>query len=253
MRDLKYHSVITIARYKPLVKWKFMLLTFSTILVFLCLIVTAEAAAFPQLEDTNDLLKTEESLSISALAHEPPRFGFNSFAVRYDGSFAVAQEVFSAEREKTVVVYDGDGEFSYAISFSAPGAYGVDFDGDALRIWLVRSDCAVTVDEHGHVIRVQLAQDANAFDTYWNENLCAKEYILGNAVYCSENTGWFARTFALDYGQLALTQYGNAHVLYQAEYRPVFPTYGSFFAVLIIPIAIATMVLVIKYKQKQKQ
>ena len=225
----------------------------ATILAFLCFVENAFAAPFPLMEDTNDFSETEQSLSISLLTQEPRRRGFISFAVCADGAFAVAQENNTDEQEKLVAGYDAGGVFMYAVCFHAPGAYGVDFDGNALRLWLVRGNCAVTVNEHGHVIRVQCAQDANAFAAYWAEELSASEHTTGSAVYRGEDAGWFAQTFAHDHGLLTLTQNGNTQVLYQAEQRPILPAYGSFIVIMILLIAVVTLVVFVLHKSANKK
>ena len=183
-----------------------------------------------------------------ALDQEPRRLGLLGFAVRQDGAFAVAQEDLSTEREKIVAVYDADGAFSYAVAFSAPGSYGVDFDGDALRLWFVRGDCAVTVTPDGQVVRVQNAQDFAAIDAFWNEVLNATEQKVGDQIYKCRNRGWFARLFAGDYGELVMTQNGTVRILYQAEFRPLF-TYASVLAILLPP-AIAVLIVVLLKRKR---
>ena len=253
MRELQYRSLNAMELVNKLNIMKLLQFVLATILAFLCFAEYAFAAPFPLLEDTNDFSETEQSLSIAVLTQEPRRRGFISFAVRADGAFAVAQENNTDEREKLVAVYDAGGVFMYAVCFRAPGAYGVDFDGDALRLWLVRGNCAVTVDEHGYVIRVQCAQDANAFAAYWAEELSASEHTTGGAVYRGEDAGWFAQTFAHDHGRLTLTQNGNAQVLYQAEQRPLFPAYGSFIVIMILLTAVMTLVVLVLHKRRKKR
>lgn len=204
--------------------------------------------------DAEDPTATGRSFSIVLLTQEPPRRGVVGFAVRSDGAFAVLQECRTEYRDKIVAVYNNEGQFLYGISFTNPGASGVDFDADALRIWSVRGDCTITVDEQGNVLRACNALDANAFDTYWNEEVDTREHIVGNSVYRADNAGWFSRAFANDCGRISVTENGETRVLYLADTRPVFQTYDMFLGgVIFAPAVLFVVVMHAVRENKRKQ
>lgn len=72
----------------------------------------------------------------------PERRAIDCFDVNDDGLIAMGSHEWN---KKTVSIYDSDGEFKCAYCFNSSGDIGVEWDGDDLIIYFVRSDVAILV------------------------------------------------------------------------------------------------------------
>lgn len=78
--------------------------------------------------------------------------GLHDFDVNGDGTYTLA---FGSGSNCITQVYDPNGTFLYGFKFHSDGDYSIGFLGDALAIYLVRSDFILVYDADGVCIDVQ--------------------------------------------------------------------------------------------------
>lgn len=97
----------------------------------------------------NDIIS---SLGLEQIGNDSYNGGICGFDVNEDGSYALA---FGSGSNCTVQVYDPDGMFLYGFKFRSDGDYSIGFHGDALAIFLLRSNLILLYDANGMCIDVQ--------------------------------------------------------------------------------------------------
>ena len=150
------------------------------------------------------------NVNIMVLHSEPQKRGIKCFDVSDEGLIAIGT---SNSEQKTISVYTIDGDFQYGYTFHSNGSFGVEWDGDNLIIYWVRSDVAVCVDREGEIMDAVRIQNTVENNTYWNHSVFANERTVGDYNYSLKDDGIFGA-----YTQLAITNGdGEESILYEVS------------------------------------
>ena len=120
--------------------------------------------------------------------------------------------------EKVLRVYSSDGEFQYGYTFNCTQSFGVEWDGQDINIYFVRSDVLLTVNKEGEIIDIVKVQNTTENNTYSNYMLCSTERTSGDTKYTIRNDMGFLNAFSSSYSQLIVTKStGEEIILYDVN------------------------------------
>ena len=155
-------------------KYKKTIFAVITIMLLLSTVVTpvfAESTGFVTEPMTEEQLNTfYENVSISLLTEEPPKQSIDVFDVNENGLIAIGFSDFILKSNKTVCIYNTEGEFQYGYSFKCDGVYVIEFNGDNLNICYSRGSNIMTIDSVGKILSVarRADDDVNDYQNYDN-------------------------------------------------------------------------------------
>ena len=158
-----------------------------------------------------------ENISIAVLYEEPAKNTIECFDVSDDGMIALG---FSDSETKMIGVYTPDGVFQYGYKFNTNGKFGVEWDGNNIIIYFVRSDLAVSVNPTGDVDDILVIQNTIENNNYWNHSVFSKKRIVGDVEYTIKNDMGFFNIFASSYSQLVVTDIdvdGGTNIVYDVN------------------------------------
>lgn len=188
------------------------------------------------------------NLNIHLLEAEPLKEGFNCFDVREDGMMAIG---FANGENKTVCVYLGQ-VYQYSLLFKSSGSFGIEWDGDRIIIYLVRSDLAVFLTPDGEVEEIWEIANTSDNDLHWRNTVFATKRTVQGRQYIARNDMGIFNVFATSYSQLLLVDpSGETSIIYDVNDMQLFKTVASFVGVLLF-VGIVVFVL-IKYLVKIKR
>ena len=172
---------------------------------------------FPSTEPISDEQKATvtENMNITLLTEEPKHRPIECFDVREDGRIAIGTSGFF---KHAIYVYDS-GEFLYGYSFKGAGDFGIEWNGDCINIYSVRSDLLKTVSPQGEVVEILEIPNTYDNDRYRRYICNSKERHIGSNKYLSTNT-WGIFNFLLllfpDAQLVVIDENGSSSVLYDA-------------------------------------
>ncbi len=214
----------------------------SVILIFLS---TIEVNAINTGFSVEELSKEEQdrfvsNIRITLLTEEPVKSTFIVFDVNKDGLIAIGQ---NTDSRKTISIYSKEGIFQYGYSFNCSGYFGVEWDGDNLNIYFVRSDRIVSASPAGNVLNVYEVQDTFENNTYISHYIHATRKTIGASEYCIGNDLGILNFFASSYSQVVVKDStGTATIVYDASPRQ---QTKAIIATIIVSACVAMAVVVI--------
>lgn len=122
--------------------------------------------------------------------------------------------------EKIICVYDEQGDFQYAYTFTCYGDFGVEWMGDNLAICLVRSDVIAVFDRDANCVemaQIDTASSENSINNYayWRNEIFSDRREVNGNVYTLESSLGF---FRVANSMLKVTYSdGTARILYDAS------------------------------------
>ena len=147
---------------------------------------------------------------------------------------------FSESDNKTVCIYNTQGEFQYGYRFKTNGQFAVELDEYNLIICFVRSDILIKVNSYGDVIEVEKIQDTTENNKLWNEILYSTEKTMNGSKYILDNKINF---LASSYSKLiVIDEYGNENVIYRADSSQTAEKIVTVFAVLLLAFLIVSRI-----------
>lgn len=194
----------------------------SFTLCFLLLLVSGNHSYAVSSEGTSDdLSKSEQkdvNISISLLTEAPNGRKIACFDVNENGMVALllANNFFS--KNTVISVYDPDGNFQYGYSFKSYGSVGIEWNGDNLNIYFVRSDLVVTIDRESNILGAEEIPDTkeNISHSYQYHN--DTERVVGDAKYTIKNKSKISNLFSSSRTQLVkTTSDGTEKILYSVN------------------------------------
>ena len=202
-------------------KFKY-LITF--VLLFVCIIgcginamametgfVTEEVS-----EEDKEQFKNKKTFTLVTL--EPEKESIRCFAVSDDGLIALGIDKFSFTTEKAVYIYNSDGEFQYGYTFTTYGTFGVEFNGDCLDIYFVRSELIYTVDRSGEIVNIRRAPSSKENSNYYIYVVDSTTKKIGETTYTIRNDlGAFRNLFTTSYSQVVLTNGDVENIIYDVS------------------------------------
>ena len=155
------------------------------------------------------------NINISVLKEKPVDRAIECFDVSENGMIAIGQD---GIEEKVLCVYSSDGEFQYGYTFNCTQSFGVEWDGQDINIYFVRSDVLLTVNKEGEIIDIVKVQNTTENNTYRNYMLCSTERTSGDTKYTIRNDMGFLNAFSSSYSQLIVTKStGEEIILYDVN------------------------------------
>ena len=200
-------------------------------------------------EDQNTFLS---NIQLVKNEKEPKKNSIECFDVNEDGLIAIGTSVSSDSSRKVVSVYDLSGDYKYGFDFNCHQSFGVEWDGNNLLIYFVRSDVAALVDEKGTILKLQEIENTTNNNSYWNHSVFSTQRTVGNYKYIIKNDMGLLNIFASSYSQLiAVDDQGNQKILYDVNNAQMARTIIMFIAVIMI-VALAVSVIVSQFLKMRR-
>lgn len=156
-----------------------------------------------------------ENTGLVYIKKEPKKRAIKCFDVRSDGAIAIGSE---DSTQKTICVYSNEGVFEYGYDFRSSGDFGVEFEGENLVIWYLRSDISITVTPDGKVKEVHEIESTPAYSVYWRDKLRSKTRTIGETVYTIKNEKGISNFLASSYSLLVASEAdGENQILYDVS------------------------------------
>lgn len=191
-----------------------------------------------------------DNINLIFQTHITERKAIECFDVNEYGLIAMGSQEWS---KKTVSIYDSAGEFKYAYSFNSSGDIGVEWDGNDLIIYFVRSDIAVLVDSSGECKEVLKIKDTTENNSYWYDFVFAKKRNVGEQQYVMKNDMGILNVLATSYSQVVIIDSkGETKMVYDVNDDKFIYTVAVLIAVFFI-IIIITVVLIQTFQKTQKE
>ena len=189
-----------------------MIILFCTLSINVCALNTGFAVENFSDEQLN---KISNNFKITSLQSEPKRNAIDCFAVSESGMVAIGC---SSSVDKTVCVYSDNGVFEYGYKFETYGTFGLDFDGDNVIIYLVRSGAAILVNKSAEIESIFKISDTKENTRYWNNHVYSNKHTALGKTYFLRNDMGVLNIVATSYSQLiVLDENGESSVIYDVN------------------------------------
>lgn len=149
-------------------------------------------------EERNRILP---NINISLTKTEPVRGSIECFDVNDSEMIAIGQ---SKGDRIEVCVYSQDGIFMYGYALSDNGPFGVEWDGNDINIYRVRSDLIVTVDRNGNIKDIAEVENTSENNSYERYLLSSTERNTDDARFYIRNDMGALNIFAFSHSQLVM-------------------------------------------------
>ena len=212
---------------------------FFFILTLFLLIINGKTMAFAMNTGFSTEILSEDrqnriikNISIAVLDEEPAKDTISCFDVSDDRMIALGC---SDLETKTIGIYTPDGVFQYGYKFNTGGKFGVEWDGNNIIIYFVRSDLAVSVNPTGDIESILAIQNTMENNTYWHSSVFSKKRIVENTEYTLKNDMGLFNIFASSYSQLVVTYAnGDTNKIYDVNSSHFLRVISIFLGVLIV-------------------
>lgn len=167
----------------------------------------------PVSEEVKESFPATIKLSFLTSGHQ--KRTIQCFDVNEDGMIAIGCERLS---KKYVGVYTNDGHFQYGYEFECSSSFGVEWDGDDLIIYFVRSDIALAVNSSGEVVGIGKIPNTFASNSYWHNSVFLTRRTVGDTQYVIKNDMGPLNLVASSYSQLVMiSPDGTENILYDVN------------------------------------
>lgn len=157
-----------------------------------------------------------DSINILPITDEPEKKPFVCFDVNDDGMIAIGQDTLGTR--KTICIYSKEGAFQYGYTFTSYGSFGVEWDGENLNIYFVRSSKIVLITPEGEVLDVVGVLETIENNSYMNYLLRSKNRTVGETEYSAGNDMGVLNVLASAYSQIGVKDdNGNENVIYDVN------------------------------------
>ena len=181
---------------------------------------------------------------------EPHKNSIVCFDVNEDGFIAIGTS--DPLSRKSISVYNTSGNYLYGYDFNCEQSFGVEWDGNNLIIYFVRSSVAVLVDEDGTILELQEIENTIDNNSYWY-SVFSTQRTVGNCKYIIRNDMGLFNFFASSYSQLVVVDdQGNQIMLYDVNGAQMARTIIICIAVIAFA-AIAVSVIVFQFLKLRKR
>ena len=175
------------------------------------------------------------NINLRFTAEEPGKREIHCFDVNEYGLIAVGSQ---DSKNKFVSVYAPDGAFSYGYVFECYGNFTLEWDGDNIILYFIRSDMAALFDDAGVCLEVKSIPDTDENNLYWNQIVGCKQRTVNGIQYTMKNDMGVLNLLAPKYSQIVKTdEAGNTTIIYD-----VGGAYGT--KIVIVSIVIALFVAI---------
>lgn len=223
-------------------KLKYAFLSFTIALIFVVLVtafpsnmikISAISTGFETSQIPTD---TKDSfiynINLQLITEEPTKRTLGCFDVNENGDVAVGHSTGSSKKQ-TVCIYSSDGFFKYGYTFNCTGDFGIEWAGENINIYFVRSDMIVSVALDGKILNVCEVEDTIANNSYRNHRIYATEKKIQNTTYSLKNNIGLLDWFATSYSQIvAIDTSGNQNIIYDVSSTQITRTTALFIVIL---------------------
>lgn len=233
---------------------KIFVMLFFAVLLYVCgtsAVVLAMNTGFStQTMNTEDQKTFLSNIQLVKEEKEPDKNGIVCFDVNEDGLIAIGTRDSS---QKSVAIYNLSGDYKYSYNFNCNQSFGVEWDGNNLIIYFVRSNVAALVDENGTIPELREIENTTENNSYWNHSVFSTQRTVGEYKYIIKNDMGPFNIFASSYSQLvAEDEQGNQTILYNVNNAQMTKTIIIFIAVIAF-VATAVTVITVKSVKSRKQ
>lgn len=152
------------------------------------------------------------NIQLSLLTTEPEKKGIDVFDVNEGAMIAVGQ-FDGGSGVQYIAVYSQEGIFQYGYSFISSGAFGIDWDGDNILLYVFRAQMIVAIDPQGEIVDVVRVLETPENNDYRNHEIFARKKVVGNVEYTIKNDIGFLEFFASSYSQLTATPANGEEII----------------------------------------
>ena len=154
------------------------------------------------------------NINILPIDKEPKKNTIKCFDVNNNHLIAIGQ---NASERKTICVYSNEGVFQYGYTFSCNGDFGIEWDGENLNIYFVRSDVIVSVTSDGEVLDVLEVQNTIDNNSYVNHFIHSPQRVIDDTEYVIENNPRIFDWITASYSQVIVKdETGTETTIYDA-------------------------------------
>lgn len=235
-------------------KNKIFILLFFIALLYACCgstnVLAMNTGFSTQTINTEDQKTFLSNIQLVKAEKEPAKNSIECFDVNEDGLIAIGTSDFS---QQSISVYNLSSDYKYGYNFNCNQSFGVEWDGNNIIIYFVRSDVAVLVDENGTILELQKIENTTNNSSYWNHSVFSTQRTAGNYKYIIKNDMGPFNLFASSYSQLIVVdEQGNQTMLYNVNNAQISKTIFIFVAVIIFS-AIVVSAIIFKFLKLRKQ
>ena len=168
-------------------------------------------------EEKNTFLS---NINILLIDKEPMKNTIKCFDVNNNHLIAIGQ---NASERKTICVYSNEGVFQYGYTFSCNGDFGIEWDGENLNIYFVRSDILVSVAPNGEVLDILAVQNTIDNNSYVNHFIRSTQRVIDTTEYVMENNPRIFDWATASYSQVIVKDsVGTETTIYDADSVQIF-------------------------------
>ena len=192
-------------------------------------------------EEIAKLANTE----VTRIEEQPKTGGILCFDVREDGLIALGFQTPNDSEERIVCIFDSNGAFQYGYRFACMGSFGVEWSGEHLLIYLVRSDLVRELDAAGNTVQWADIPYTIENNRYWY-TVRDTERIVGDSVYRIKNDMGIFNLIVSSYSQLTVTNAsGEEIILYDVNQEQLIKTV-VFTGAIVLFVGYAIFVVIVK-------
>lgn len=152
------------------------------------------------------------NIQLELITREISHASIQCFDVNPSGFVAIG---LNTSPQKAIYVYDQRGEFQYGYTFNCSGDFGINWTGEVLKIYFVRSGLAVHFDSSGQCIQMEMINESAGNRQYLKDAFFATERKCNGKTYCLESD---MGIFTMTYSRLAaIDSEGVKQILYSAQ------------------------------------
>lgn len=157
-----------------------------------------------------------DSIKLTLVSEAPSGRSIVTFDVNEKGMIALGHDL--PNLKKKISIYDSEGNFKYGYSFETHGSFNVEWDGDYLNIYFVRSDYLVTVDSDANIIDIVEVQNTRENQKYSMYYLGGTERVVGDTKYTIRSDMGIFSFMQSSYSRLVKTSSdGTETILYDVN------------------------------------
>ena len=152
-----------------------------------------------------------DSIKLTLVSEAPSGRSIVAFDVNEKGMIALGHDL--PNLKKKISIYDSEGNFKYGYSFETHGSFDVEWDGDYLNIYFVRSDYLVTVDSDANIIDIVEVQNTRENQKYSMYYLGGTERVVGDTKYTIRSDMGIFSFMQSSYSRLVKTSSDGAETI----------------------------------------
>ena len=157
-----------------------------------------------------------DSIKLTLVSEAPSGRSIVAFDVNEKGMIALGHDL--PNLKKKISIYDSEGNFKYGYSFETHGSFDLEWDGDYLNIYFVRSDYLVTVDSDANIINIVEVQNTRENQKYSMYYLGGTERVVGDTKYTIRSDMGIFSFMQSSYSRLVKTSSdGTETILYDVN------------------------------------